>query len=123
MSYTSQYLQYDNITGRIFGVITTDADSIDTGRANGSFYLAGEGHWDTHYVDLATLTIQPRNANPTTISGTTLSNVPVPSTIIVDNVRYEADEATVELSFTHAGTYEVTVDSVTALAVKFTVTV
>lgn len=55
--------------------------------------------------------VVPRPENPITISGTTLSNVPLPSTISIGKTSYDATDSTVELSFSVPGKYYVRVES------------
>lgn len=52
-----------------------------------------------------------RPENPATLSGSTLSNVPVPSTIHINNESYPCEESTVELEFAHPGEYRIRVES------------
>lgn len=51
----------------------------------------------------------PRPENPTTVSGQTLENVPVPATVIINGTSYETNVSTVELGFSQPGTYAVKV--------------
>jgi hypothetical protein len=66
--------------------------------------------------------VEPRPGNPTTLSGTTLSNIPLPSQIVIDGVVYDATGSTMELVFPLPGTYEVIVVSFPPLNKTFQVT-
>jgi hypothetical protein len=87
----------------------------------GQTIVAGVGHWDTDYVSNGA--ILPRPANPSTISGMTISNVPNPSTVTIDGVNPQTvTDGTADLSFTQPGTYTVVVSSWPMRDATFTVT-
>jgi hypothetical protein len=66
--------------------------------------------------------VVPRPVNPTTLSGTTLSNVPVPARIRINSTYYDTNEATAELGLPALSTYTVTVMAFPYLDKTFTVT-
>lgn len=63
----------------------------------------------------------PRPPNPAVLSGMTLRNCPVGSTIWIGRTNYTVDDPTVELSFQFHGTYLVRVESFPELDASFTV--
>lgn len=65
--------------------------------------------------------VTPRPANPATVDGLTLSNLPVPCTITIDGQEYACGDDTAELSFTQPGVYRVTVSAWPMLDVTFEV--
>lgn len=79
------------------------------------------GSTDTYYVSNGECLIRP--INPATIEGYTLSNLPTPCVISIDNVSYDCNESTAEMSFDHAGVYKVKVTSFPHLDAEFELTV
>lgn len=110
---------YDS-TGRIHTILTGDAVGIQNTLDNITDGWV-EGAWDTRNKYVSNGEVFDRPANPTTQSGLTLSNVPVPSTLQIGNQRYETNEPTVELEFNLPGTYVVKVFSWPYLDKEFTV--
>lgn len=91
--------RYDN-SGRIIANHTVPQSMRDIQVGN---FL--DGHFDsaTHYaVDGQAV---PRPPCPAVLDGFTLSEVPVPSTLIVNGQSFEVTEAAVELSFSKPGQY------------------
>lgn len=89
--------------------------------APGNSIVKGKGHWDTDYVLDGVITQRP--ANPSTISGMKISNVPNPSTVTIDGVNpTTVTDGEVDLAFTLPGTYKVVVSSWPALDAVFEVT-
>lgn len=68
-----------------------------------------DGEWLGQDVYVVNGGVQPRPANPATLVGQVLENVPVPATIKINDTSYEANESRVELAFSQPGTYRVTV--------------
>jgi len=67
--------------------------------------------------------VVPRPANPTTLSGMKLLNVPNPSSVTIAGVNPQTvTDGEVDMSFTQPGTYTVVVSSWPALDATFTVT-
>jgi hypothetical protein len=66
--------------------------------------------------------IVPRPANPATLVGFHLANLPQPCTISIDGTAYPCTDATCDLTFPHPGTYTVTVTTWPTLNAVFTVT-
>lgn len=87
---------------------------------SGGSVVIGEGHWDTHYVSGGE--IVPRPANPAALSGMELVNLPSPCTVTLEGADYACTDATCQLSFSHPGTYTVTVSAWPILDATFEVT-
>lgn len=106
------------------GRITLTADlSEDTYEAYISLgYQMVDVIGDPHTQMVVDGALQNRPANPVTLSGTTLSNVPIPATVIINGTPYPTNEATVELGLT-MGNYTVRVEAFPYLDKQFTVTV
>lgn len=89
--------------------------------AEGHSIVLGTGNGRDHYVHNGAIT--PRPANPTTLSGMKLLNVPNPSSVTIDGVNpHQVTDGEVDLEFTQPGTYTVTVSSWPALDATLTVT-
>lgn len=87
----------------------------------GGSIVEGEGTSTTHYVSNGAITSRP--ANPSTISGMTISNVPSPSTVTISGVNPQTvTDGVVDLSFTQPGTYTVVVAAWPMLDATFSVT-
>jgi hypothetical protein len=107
--------------GRIlfFGSVPTFMFAYQAAPEGGSLVL-GVGTPETHYVKEGAVVARP--ANPTTLEGMTLKNVPAPCMVTVEGVDHACTDATVELSFSHPGTYTVKVDAWPMLDATFEVT-
>lgn len=88
---------------------------------SGVTYVMGKASMTSDYVLNGVIT--PRPANPTTLSGMQLSNVPNPSTVtIAGGSPTTVTDGEVDLSFTQPGTYDVQVSSWPMLDAVFSVT-
>lgn len=80
-----------------------------------------EGSLDGRIKYVSDGVVLDRPDNTAALSGLTLLNVPVPSTIRIGNQFYECDDGTAELAFNLPGTYTVKVISWPHLDKEFTV--
>lgn len=110
---------YDS-TGRIHTILSGDDAGIQTTLDNITDSWV-EGAWDAHTKYVNNGEVLDRPANPTTVSGLTLSNVPVPSELKIGDQYYSVTEPTVDLEFNLPGTYVVKVLSWPHLDKEFTV--
>ena len=76
---------------------------------DGGQILDVKGSPDTDYVSNKTLT--PRPANPATLNGAVLSNLPNPSTVTINGTPYTVTDGELDMTFPNAGTYSITVSS------------
>lgn len=75
--------------------------------ANGLNILEGEGSSNTHYV--VDNKIVPRPHNPALLENNVIKNVPMNSSLLIEDTLYENKEDTeIELSFNHPGRYQIT---------------
>ncbi len=65
--------------------------------------------------------VTKRPNNPTTLSDTTLSNLPVPCTIKVNTTEYACTDTSATLSLTYSGTYKIVVEAWPHLDAVFTI--
>lgn len=110
---------YDD-AGRITLVADLSADTYQLYKDLDYQMLDTAGDMDTQMV--VNGGVQDRPANPTTLNGAVLSNVPVPAVVVINGASYSTNEATVELGLT-MGTYAVKVEAFPYLDKQFTVTV
>lgn len=101
-------ITFYNARGEFTAVLTGDTSVIElTKELSTDPWLEGEWFGQPFYaLDGEAV---PRPENPTTVSGQTLENVPVPATVIVNGTSYETSESIVELGFSQPGTYAVKV--------------
>jgi hypothetical protein len=86
----------------------------------GGSVLTGAGAPETHYVQGGAIVERP--ANTATLKGMELQNLPVPCTITLDGTDHACTDDSCELSFSHAGTYQVKVSAWPMLDATFEVT-
>jgi hypothetical protein len=104
----NEYISFYDSTGKIIGMASSQAEVMPMIKENTTDpYVDGE--WFGHPVYVLDGQVTPRPANPSVLTGTTLTNVPVPATIKINDATYESNESRVELGFSQPGTYRVTV--------------
>lgn len=101
-------ISFYNERGEITAVLTGDTPVLNlTKELSEDPWI--EGEWYGQPVYVLNGEVVPRPENPTTISGLTLSNVPVPAQVVIDTTVYETNVSTVELAFDYPGTHTVKV--------------
>lgn len=116
-------VRYDTATGAITEAgtmqrIVFDLLTIDQGEP----YLQATGDIDSHYVDLATKAVMPKQAGAAVLNGQRLTNLPQPATIDIEGQIYTVTDGVADLTFDEPGTYTVTVRAVRFLDQIFQVT-
>jgi hypothetical protein len=106
----NQYISFYDSTGKITGMAGVEEAILPMIKEHTQAPFV-DGAWLDMPVYVLNGEVVNRPENPTTISGFVLSNVPVPSTIKINSVSYEASESEIELSFNLPGTYAVTVST------------
>jgi len=105
----TQYMIAD-ATGKIVGLGNIPAFMLEFQvPPPGGSHVLGTGDQAVHYIQDGVRTARP--TNPSTLSGTTLSNVPNPSTVAINGKSYAVTDGTLEMSFPQPGTYAITVSS------------
>lgn len=118
------YILYKADTGQIVAVFSgTEEDAAATSAGNGLPYLEATSGVNASLEYVQGGQIVNRPANPTAISGTTLSNVPVPAVVWINSSFYPTNDSTVELSIANPGTYLVSVVAFPYVDASFEVTV
>jgi len=104
------YIIYDQV-GRILRNISSPQDMIEVQLQEGEMYLESDNLIDdsVFYIDNSTIVKRPSFSE--TVQGTTISSLPIPTTIIVQGVSYEVSDGVAELSFNLPGTYPVILQS------------
>jgi len=113
---TTQFVKHDD-TGRVLyaGLVPTEMLELQ-----GENVVAGEADPSKHYVLAGAITDRP--ANTAILEGMTLMELPIPCTITVEGVEHACADLTADLSFSHPGTYTVTVKAFPMLDATFQVT-
>lgn len=78
-----------------------------------------EGDWFDKGKYVLNGDVLDRPLNPTTLSGLTLNNVPVPAEVWIDRVRYDTNEPVVEIAFQYPGKHKIRVVSFPYLDAEF----
>lgn len=91
-------------------------------------WVIGHGSIDDHYVDLPTREIRLRGPCPAVLTGSTLTDVPVPAQLTWQHDSgsggmIDVTDSTVELDFALPGIYRVTVEAVAVLPKTYEITV
>jgi hypothetical protein len=113
---TTQFAKHDE-TGRILFVGQVPGTMLEL---QGENVVAGNADAKLDYVLDGAITRRP--ANTAVLDGMTLKSLPAPCVITVEGVEHSCSDDTAELSFSHAGTYTVTVTAFPMLDATFEVT-
>lgn len=112
----TDFVKYDDV-GRILATGSMPAAMLSLQDGN---IFVGSADADRHYI--ANGVVRPRPANPATLAGATLSNLPAPCVIRINASEYTCADSTATLNLTLAGTYAVTVIAFPFLDAVFTIT-
>ena len=110
---------YDGV-GRLMVVTSIDDEVRLPSNADGTPFRYVDGEWDQHkYYVISGIALERPN-NPTTLTGTTLFNIPLPAQIQIGESLYDVHDSTMELDLP-PGTYGITVRSFPHKPASFTV--
>jgi hypothetical protein len=112
----THFAKHDD-AGRILYVGSVPASMLDL---QGENIVAGEADPLLDYVAGGAITQRP--ANPAVLDGMTVRALPSPCVVTVEGIAHDCTDPTAELSFSHAGTFTVTVSAFPALDATFQVT-
>lgn len=120
--YTPTDIVYADSSGKITATGRVPAFMVpDQPPPDGGSVAIGKADKSLHYVTGGAIAERP--ANPSTLSGLRISNVPNPSTVTIDGENpYTVTDGEVDLEFTQPATYTVTVSSWPMLDATFQVT-
>lgn len=116
-----KFLVYDNATGHILRTGCCPDDHLGMQASAGETAIEGEADDAMHYIRDGLVT--DKMAIAATLSGTTISGLPIPATVTVEGVRYDVTDGVAELSFNLPGTYQVKVEALHYLPKTFEITV
>ena len=111
------YVEYDE-NGRIMCVCNLSPEAYEANKHK--LMIEGQGSPSVNYVHNGQ--ILPRPTQLTALTGLTLTNLPTPCQIIIDDTSYDGvDESTVELEFDTEGTHNIKVVAFPYLDKEFTI--
>lgn len=90
-----------------------DEETFEHNRREFIGYVLGEWSGADYYMNTLVNPprLQKRPAQATTLIGTTLTNLPIPATIILDGIRYDVDDGEAEFDLPLPGRYPVRVEA------------
>lgn len=94
--------------GRIIGVHNLSLDAYNLNK-DAKTLIEGSADPDIHYIKDGQITERP--LQQTKLDGLTLTDLPVPCTILINGTPYERDSDTAELEFDQPTSYEIRVES------------
>jgi len=108
-----------NDQGEILRTVSCPKDMAVDQLSEGEWLL--EGRWDDtkFYVENGSVVERPHF--PITIEGSTITGIPIPTTITIEGVSYEVTEGTLELEFDAPGSYTVSLRSFPYLDTEVTI--
>lgn len=117
-----KFSYYDSMTGNVLA--TGSAPDTEEVRPRGPSerVIFEYANPELHYVDVATGERRDKHEITATLSGLTLSGLPLPATVTIEGVPYEVSDGTAELSFNLPGTYQVKVEALHCRPKTFEVT-
>lgn len=103
----AHYVLYDPSNGRILSRASCSPEALPQLLSfhNTESYLQTTALTEHCYVDLQTLSVVAQQANPMSVNGNVLSNVPVPSTLKIEGASYEVTESSVTVEMPTPGRY------------------
>lgn len=121
-----------NEKGEILRAGSCQAAMLYRQAGTGEYAIKGVGNDLTQYVDVDTAEIRNKHTiqarfNKTTILGDgvdsiIIANLPIPSTVTLDGVRYEVDDGEFEFTVDMPGEYAIKIKALHHLAFETTVT-
>ncbi len=120
-----KYLVYDADGNILRKGVCQDSDFLL--QARGGQAVIADVYDDTddakHFIDIATSKRVDKQQITATLSGATISGLPIPATITIQGVKYDVADGTANLSFNLPGTYSVLCEALHYFPKTFEVTV
>jgi len=113
----AHFVKYDPAMGRISYIGSVPISMLSL---QGENVIVGEADMLLDYVEGGAIARRP--ANPAVLDGMTLRALPRPCVVTVEGIAHECTDRTAELSFSHPGTFAVTVTAFPVLDATFEVT-
>ena len=106
------FIEYDN-EGVILCNTQCDDEFYQFLLSTGKRFIESsvECTYETHYVDVKNKKLKQRPQQPTQLNNLTLTQVPYPCTIYINETPYECDSDTIELEFDQPTTYTIRVEA------------
>lgn len=105
-----RYLVYNKISGEIVKSVNCPESMISLQVDEGSNYIEHDSVDDTKFY-LVNGEVASRPTFSESVAGTTISNLPIPTTIQTNGSSYTITDGSAELSFSLPGTYKVYLSS------------
>lgn len=102
-----EYTEYDPASGRVKWLVATDTTPWQL--ADGVSAVLGSWDGADYYVVNGQAVERPTQS--TTLTGTIISNMPIPATLLVDGARIEVDDGKAELELLLSGAYKLRVEA------------
>lgn len=100
-------ITYHTEEGEITGSLTASPNTIEPNKVG--LWVYGSGDMESQYIKDGQITERP--IQQTKLNGLTLTDLPVPCTVHINDTPYECDSETAELEFDQPTTYEIRVES------------
>lgn len=100
-------ITYYTETGEITGVLTASPNTIEPNKVG--LWVYGSGDIESQYIKEGQITDRP--IQQTELNGLTLTGLPIPCTIFINDQSYDCDSETVELEFDQPTLYTIRVES------------
>jgi hypothetical protein len=110
---------YDPSTGAILRVVTGPEDCLAINVFPGEVFIEGRCDGQTQYV--ANGTAADKQPMTPVVTGSTITNLPIPCTARIEGVPYEIADGVLELDADMPGPYEITLEAVPYLTCKVTI--
>lgn len=104
------YIIYDIASGSILKSLSCPEDMIELQIDDSTSYIEHERVDDSKFY-IVNDTVVPRPTFSESVSGTTISGLPIPTTVIAEGTPYTITDGSAELSFSLPGTYKVRLSS------------
>jgi len=105
-----KYLVYNKLSGQIVKSVNCPESMIDLQVDESSSYIEHDSVDDSEYY-IVNQQVTSRPTFSESISGTVISNLPIPTTVRTNGSSYTIDDGSAELSFSLPGTYKVYLSS------------
>lgn len=101
-----KFIKY-NGEGRVLFIGEVPVDMLELQNDGINFITQGDVDPNVQYIANGVVVDRPNQA--TNYEGGRLVNVPVPSVIFVNDIKYEGTEDTIDFDFTYPGLYKISV--------------
>lgn len=118
-----KFSYYESATGKVLATGSAPDTEEVLPRGPGEGVIFKYANPQLHYVDVTSGERRDKHEITATLSGLTLSGLPIPATVTIEGVPYLVEDGTAELSFNLPGTYQVKCEALHHLPKTLEVTV